>query len=67
MSKKPKALYTPMEVSKLTGCPKSTVYEWADKGILTTVQMGTQRLIPLAALKAHALVWESIVLANKAA
>lgn len=63
---KAKATYTLAEVSRLMGRPKSTVYEWADKGVLTTICVGTQRLVPLAALKAHHLVWESIRLANAA-
>lgn len=62
-----KATYTPAEVAKLIGRPPSTVYKWVDKGVLTHVMMGKQRLIPLAALKVHGLVWESIQLVNRSA
>lgn len=58
-----KATYTLMEVARLTGRPKSTVYKWADTGQLVTVTVGTQRLVPLAALQKHYLVWKSIEMA----
>ena len=63
---KVKATYTPMEISRLLGQPKSTVYDWLNSGALTSVKIGRRRLVPLAALKAHGLVWDSIRLAEEA-
>jgi excisionase family DNA binding protein len=60
-----KATYSLAEVARLLGRPPSTVYRWADKGALTTIQIHGQRLVPLAALKAHGLVFESILAADK--
>ena len=64
---KVKATYTPAEVARILGRPKSTVHDWVKRGVLTTVDFCGQKFVPLAALKVHGLVWESIKLANKAA
>lgn len=64
---KVKATYTPAEVAKMMGRPKSTVYRWVESGELITVQIGKQRLVPLAALRTMGLVWQSILMANKLA
>jgi excisionase family DNA binding protein len=58
-------LYTPMQIARLLGQPKSTVYDWLDSGALVFVRMGKRRLVPLAALKTHGLVWESIQIAER--
>ena len=60
-----KATYTPAEVAKLLGRPKSTVHDWVKSGALTTTEIAGQKLVPLAALRTNALVWESIIAAAK--
>jgi excisionase family DNA binding protein len=61
-------LYTPMQIARLLGLPKSTVYDWLDSGALVFVRIGEKgkRYIPLAAIKRHGLVWESIKIAERA-
>lgn len=48
----------------MLGRGKTTVARWANQGLLTTVEFGGRRFVPLAALQAHGLVWESIKLAD---
>lgn len=59
-----KATYSLTEVAALLGRPRQTVSDWARRGILTTVLIGTRPFVPLAALQAHGMVWESIKLAS---
>jgi excisionase family DNA binding protein len=63
---KVKPLYTPAEISRLMGIARSTVHDWVNSGALTTVKIGGKRLVPLAALKTHGLVWDSIRIAEQA-
>lgn len=60
-----KPLYTGAEISRLLQRPKQTVHRWMDSGLLPTVHVGTQRFVPIAALKTQALVWQSILIAAR--
>ncbi len=62
---KVKATYTLAEVARLLGLPESTVRDMGRSGKLTTTNFGGRTLVPLAALKANALVWDSIRTADK--
>lgn len=61
---KVQATYTLGEVAKLLGRPHQTISHWAKTGLLLTVKLGKRPVVPLAALQAHGLIWESIKLAE---
>ena len=58
-------MYSMTEVAEMLGRPKSTVRKWMSKGALATVEIDGLKYVPIAALKAHGLVWESIQLADR--
>lgn len=56
--------YTLSEVARLLERPQQTVSDWAKKGLLLTVMLGSRQVVPLAALQAHGIIWESIKLSQ---
>jgi excisionase family DNA binding protein len=62
-----KALYSIPEAARLLGRPRRTVFRWAERGLLTTVEVAGDRFVPLAALQVNGLVWDSVKLAARLA
>lgn len=60
-----KALYTLAEVARMIGRPRQTVSDWAKRGELTVTMFAGRQYVPLAAIQAHGLVWQSIQLADQ--
>jgi excisionase family DNA binding protein len=61
------AVYSPMQLARLTGISKSTIYRWVESGELVSVEIGGRRFVPLAALQKHYLIAKSIELIHKVA
>lgn len=63
-----RALYTIDQVAELLGVSRHTVARWVKRGVLPTVTVddnARQRFIPLSALRARAVVWDSVLLRMK--
>lgn len=61
---KVKPVYSAAEVARMLHQSKATVGRWIKRGQLASVEVGGRKMVPIAALRTSAMLWESIRIAD---